>query len=65
MPDDLSALSVKVDLMMAKIDEQGRQLTLLKSDFDQSRGALRLIKISAAISVAVATVWAVIHGMKP
>lgn len=65
MAEDTAGLEAKVDMLLQHQAEQDRMLRELKSDFDQSRGALRLVKICAALAAAAATVWAAIHMGRP
>jgi len=63
--DDLSALNTKMDFLIGKTEEQGKQLAKLQRQFDESRGALGLIKTCAWIAGIAAAVWAAFHGGRP
>lgn len=66
--DDISALNAKIDYLIGAQKEQGRQLAELKTQFDESKGALSLVKWAAHVSIGLATiatmVWAAFHGAK-
>lgn len=65
MPEDTAALSAKVDMLIEEVRQLRAEQRAMKTDFDQSKGAVRLIKWSTAFAAAVATIWASIHlGVK-
>jgi len=61
MPEETSGLEAKVDMLLRRQADQERMIRELKSDFDQSRGAVRLIKFCAVIATGLAGVWASVH----
>lgn len=70
--DEIAALGVKLDFAMAELKSAREEIASLRtevsemrSDFDQSKGALRLVKWSAAVAASAATLWALMHGAKP
>jgi hypothetical protein len=63
--DDISALNAKMDFLIGKTKEQGEQLANLQRQFDQSRGALGLIKTCVWLAGIAAAVWAALHGVRP
>jgi len=64
--DDISALNAKVDLLIDAQKQQSKQLAELKTQFDESKGALSLVKWAAHISIGLGTIavaiWATLHG---
>lgn len=70
--DDTSALNTKMDFlvdelrnlrddMKSDMKSVREEMSHMKSEFDQSRGAVRLIKFAVWTAGIVATLWAVFH----
>lgn len=71
-PDDVSSLAVKLDFAIGQIDRltgevasARSEMAAMRSEFDQSKGAVRFIKWCAGLAAAAAAVWAAMHGIKP
>lgn len=63
--DEIAALNAKIDFLIGALKEQGEKLARLQEQFDQSKGALGLIKTSIWLSGIVAVVWSAFHGVRP
>lgn len=69
--DEIAALNAKMDFLIGtvkeqggQLKEQGKQLASLQRQFDQSKGALGLIKLLVWGAGIWAAVWVAIHGGK-
>lgn len=63
--DEISALNAKLDFVIGKQKELTEKVDFLQAQFNQSKGALWLLKLSVGLASAAAVVWGAVHGVKP
>ncbi|MGS1116036.1 hypothetical protein [Castellaniella sp. UC4442_H9] len=70
--DDISALSAKLDFLIGRVKEleeqvkeNSKRFSYMQRQFDESKGALGLIKTMAWLAGIGAAVWVAFHGGRP
>lgn len=62
--DELPALSAKIDFLIGKQRELSTKVDFLQAQFDQSKGALWLLKFAVWLSGALAALWMAVREIK-
>lgn len=62
--DEIAALNAKLDFVIGKQRELTEKMDFLQAQFNQSKGALWLLKLAVALASAAAVVWGAVHGVR-
>lgn len=62
--EEIPALSAKIDFLISKQKELSSKVDVLQAQFDQSKGALWLLKFAIWITGSIAALWIAIREIK-
>ena len=62
--EELPALSAKIDFLIGKQKELSAKVDVLQANFDQSKGALWLLKFAIWFSGSMMALWLAIKELK-